>query len=76
MVREGELLEPDTLSELGISGAFLGRGDKVLMNNEAGHLIRTKVTSDWYYLSKHKDVHHSVQYCSYEVYRTSCLVRF
>lgn len=47
MVREGELLETDTLSELGIFGAFLRRGDKVLMNNEAGHLIRTKAaTSD------------------------------
>ena len=45
MVREGELLETDTLSELGIFGSFLRRGDKVLLNNEAGHLIRTKVTT-------------------------------
>ena len=43
MVREGELLETEIPSELGIFGAFLRRGDKVLMNNEAGHLIRTKV---------------------------------
>ena len=43
MVREGELLETDTLSELGIFGAFLRRGDKVLLNKESGHLIRTKV---------------------------------
>ena len=46
MVREGELLETETLSELGIFGAFLRRGDKVLINNEAGHLIRTKVATD------------------------------
>ena len=45
MVREGKLLETDTLSELGIFGSFLRRGDKVLLNNEAGHLIRTKVTT-------------------------------
>ena len=43
MVREGELLETDTLSELGIFGAFLRRGSRILMNREAGHLIRTKV---------------------------------
>lgn len=43
MVREGELLETDTLSELGIFGALLRRGDKVLLNKETGHLIRTKV---------------------------------
>ncbi len=45
MVREGELLETDTLSELGIFGSFLRRGNKVLLNKEAGHLIRTKVTT-------------------------------
>ena len=44
MVREGQLLETDTLSELGIFGAFLRRGKKVLLNKEAGHLIRTKVS--------------------------------
>ena len=43
MVREGQLLETDTLSELGIFGAFLRRGDRVLLNKESGHLIRTKV---------------------------------
>ena len=49
MVREGELLETDTMSELGIFGAFLRRGDKVLMTNEAGHLNRTK---DYRYLQR------------------------
>ena len=43
MVREGQLLETDTLSELGIFGAFLRRGDRILLNKESGHLIRTKV---------------------------------
>ncbi len=50
MVREGELLETDTLSELGIFGSFLRRGDKVLLNKEAGHLIRTKVTTHTLFL--------------------------
>lgn len=36
MVREGKLQETNTLSELGIFGAFLCMGDKVLMNDEAG----------------------------------------
>lgn len=46
MVSEGELLETAPLSELGIFGAFLWRGDKVLMNNEAAHLNKTKVATD------------------------------
>ncbi len=36
-------MEVDSLSELGIYGTFLRKGDKVLLNREAGHLVRTKV---------------------------------
>jgi glutathione synthase len=43
MVREGAVLEVDSLSELGIYGVFVRHGDKVLLNKEAGHLLRTKV---------------------------------
>ena len=43
MVRQGKLSEVDSLSELGIYGTFLRRGEEVLFNKEAGHLVRTKV---------------------------------
>ena len=47
LLRNGEILEVDTLSELGIYGTFVRRGDRVILNEEAGHLIRTKAaTSD------------------------------
>lgn len=43
MVRKGEVLETDAVSEVGVYGTFLRRGDQVLLNEEAGHLVRTKV---------------------------------
>jgi hypothetical protein len=43
MARNGQLLEVEALSEVGIFGTFLRRGSKVLLNKEAGHLVRTKV---------------------------------
>ncbi|CAL5223694.1 g6247 [Coccomyxa viridis] len=47
LLRNGEILEVDTLSELGIYGTFVRQGDRVILNEEAGHLIRTKAaTSD------------------------------
>ena len=47
MVREGKATEGESLSELGIYGTFVRHGDEVLLNNEAGHLLRTKAaTSD------------------------------
>ena len=47
MLRLGAVVEGDTLSELGVYGTFLRRGDEVLLNREAGHLVRTKAaTSD------------------------------
>ena len=47
LLRNGEILEVDTLSELGIYGTFVRQGDNVILNEEAGHLIRTKAaTSD------------------------------
>lgn len=45
IVREGEPLEIDSLSELGIFGLYLRQGDKLLMNKEGGHLVRTKVNA-------------------------------
>ncbi|KAK9799355.1 hypothetical protein WJX73_010807, partial [Symbiochloris irregularis] len=45
MVREGEPLEIESLSELGIFGMYLRQGDKLLMNKEGGHLVRTKASS-------------------------------
>ncbi|KAJ9512241.1 hypothetical protein QJQ45_012796 [Haematococcus lacustris] len=42
LVRAGQWAEADTLSELGVYGVFLRRGDQVLLNAEAGHLVRTK----------------------------------
>lgn len=48
MVREGASFEVESLSELGIFGTFLSQGSNVLINKEAGHLVRTKV-SCWYW---------------------------
>ena len=45
MVRRGKLLQVPSISELGIYGTFLRRGDQVLRNAEVGHLVRTKVSS-------------------------------
>ena len=47
MVRLGKATVAETLSELGIYSTYLRKGDKVLLNREAGHLVRTKAaTSD------------------------------
>lgn len=47
MVRLGKAVRAETLSELGIYGTFLRRGDRVVLNSEVGHLVRTKAaTSD------------------------------
>ncbi|KAK9837801.1 hypothetical protein WJX74_005284 [Apatococcus lobatus] len=45
MIREGSSFEVDSLSELGIFGAFLSQGSEVLINKQAGHLVRTKAAS-------------------------------
>lgn len=45
MVREGASFEVESLSELGIFGTFLSQGSNVLINKQAGHLVRTKVSS-------------------------------
>jgi glutathione synthetase len=47
MVRGGAVDSIGALSELGVFGVFLRRGDEVLLNAGAGHLVRTKAaTSD------------------------------
>jgi hypothetical protein len=44
MVRNGVWKRADTVSELGIYGTFLKKGGEVLLNEEVGHLVRTKTT--------------------------------
>ncbi|GAB4819324.1 hypothetical protein N2152v2_006370 [Parachlorella kessleri] len=45
MVRNGVATTAETLSELGIYGTLVRRGQQVLHNAEAGHLVRTKAAS-------------------------------
>lgn len=47
LVRNGATMETETLSEVGVYGVMVRRGETVLMNKDAGHLVRTKMaTSD------------------------------
>ncbi len=43
LVRNGDHFEVESLSEFGTFGTFLCRGSEVLINQESGHLVRTKV---------------------------------
>jgi glutathione synthase len=45
LVRNGQWREESTLSELGIYGVYVRQGAKVLVNKEAGHLVRTKTST-------------------------------
>ncbi|KAI9245110.1 glutathione synthase [Phascolomyces articulosus] len=45
MVREGKLIEGEVASELGIYGIYLNDGDKAIVNEIGGHLLRTKAHS-------------------------------
>eukprot|EP01025_Chloroclados_australasicus_P024680 TRINITY_DN24749_c0_g3_i1.p1 TRINITY_DN24749_c0_g3~~TRINITY_DN24749_c0_g3_i1.p1 ORF type:complete len:521 (-),score=63.68 TRINITY_DN24749_c0_g3_i1:218-1612(-) len=45
LVRRGEWIETEALSELGIYGTFVRKADEVLLNATAGHLIRTKAST-------------------------------
>ncbi|CAD6252960.1 unnamed protein product [Miscanthus lutarioriparius] len=45
LVRDGDWFEDLTISELGIYGAYLRNKDKVILNNQSGYLMRTKVSS-------------------------------
>ena len=44
LVRNGKWQEAETVSELGIYGTFLKQGESILLNEEVGHLVRTKRT--------------------------------
>jgi len=44
LMREGELDGGECISELGVYGVFLGDGRQVLLNEQAGHLLRTKLS--------------------------------
>ncbi|XP_068662596.1 glutathione synthetase, chloroplastic isoform X3 [Aristolochia californica] len=45
MVRDGVCYQDTAISELGIYGAYLRNKDKVIMNDQCGYLMRTKVSS-------------------------------
>ncbi|KAK8942648.1 hypothetical protein KSP39_PZI009253 [Platanthera zijinensis] len=45
LIREGISHENQAISELGIYGAYLRNNDKVIMNEQCGYLMRTKVSS-------------------------------
>lgn len=42
MVRQGVLRKMRTVSEVGMFGMIVGRGDEILVNEYSGYLIRTK----------------------------------
>jgi glutathione synthase len=42
LLRGGALVEADSLSELGVYGVYVRANGAVLLNAEAGHLVRTK----------------------------------
>jgi len=47
MVRLGQAVQADTLSELGVYSTYVRKGPRVLLSAEAGTLVRTKAaTSD------------------------------
>lgn len=43
MLKKGQCTVDDTLSELGIYGTFIRKGNDVILNNVAGQMMRTKV---------------------------------
>ncbi|XP_009335641.2 glutathione synthetase, chloroplastic [Pyrus x bretschneideri] len=45
LMREGVCYKDDTISELGVYGAYLRNKDKVILNDQCGYLMRTKVSS-------------------------------
>ncbi|KAJ6844449.1 glutathione synthetase, chloroplastic [Iris pallida] len=45
LMREGICHQENAISELGVYGAYLRNRDKVIMNQECGYLMRTKVSS-------------------------------
>ncbi|KAG2205646.1 hypothetical protein INT47_008002 [Mucor saturninus] len=45
MIREGRTITGQVVSELGIYGTFLADGDREILNEAGGHLLRTKATT-------------------------------
>ncbi|CAL0302278.1 unnamed protein product [Lupinus luteus] len=45
LVRNGSLHKENAISELGVYGTYLRNKDRVILNNESGYLMRTKVSS-------------------------------
>ena len=75
MVREGELLETDILSELGIFGAFLW-GGRQSFDEQWGRSRHQNKGNNWCYPSQHPIVHYNVLHGSYKMYRSSGLDKF
>ncbi|XP_004302462.1 PREDICTED: glutathione synthetase, chloroplastic-like [Fragaria vesca subsp. vesca] len=45
LIREGICYKEDTISELGVYGAYLRNNENVILNDQCGYLMRTKVSS-------------------------------
>ncbi|XP_019419964.1 PREDICTED: glutathione synthetase, chloroplastic-like [Lupinus angustifolius] len=45
LVRNGSLHKENVISELGVYGTYLRNKDRVILNNQSGYLMRTKVSS-------------------------------
>ncbi|KAF1891915.1 hypothetical protein Lal_00036262 [Lupinus albus] len=45
LIQNGSLHKENTISELGIYSTYLRNKDKVILNNQSGYLMRTKVSS-------------------------------
>ncbi|RCH99452.1 hypothetical protein CU098_009412 [Rhizopus stolonifer] len=45
MIREGQVIAGQVVSELGIYGIYIGDQDKEIVNYTGGHLLRTKATT-------------------------------
>jgi hypothetical protein len=44
LIRRGDAIEVDALSELGVYSVLVSKGDQIVVNEFAGHLLRTKAT--------------------------------
>ncbi|CAG8474238.1 16335_t:CDS:2 [Acaulospora colombiana] len=42
LLKQGEVIEDDVVSELGVYGIIIGKGEEEIVNEVGGHLLRTK----------------------------------
>ncbi|KAK7258821.1 hypothetical protein RIF29_24408 [Crotalaria pallida] len=45
LMRDGSFRKENAITEIGIFGAYLRNKDKIILNNQGGYLIRTKISS-------------------------------